>query len=97
MLFRETDLREKRGQYSELNSFTVNQLLILRRELAKLLPNASATSASFNNRVSALLFDVAGRECDRDSIRAVLHTIDAGLRMPIVIVCVDLLIIVASE
>ena len=85
MLFRETDLKEKRGQYSELNSFTVNQLLILRRELAKLLPNVSTTSASFDNRVLSLLFDVTGRECDRDSTRAALQTIDPVLctRMPV--------------
>lgn len=67
---------KKREQYFELNFFTVNQLLILRRELAKLLPNAPASFAPFDTRVIALLFDVAGHECSRDLVRTTLQTLD---------------------
>ena len=62
----------KRGNYFELNLYTVNQLLILRRELAKLLNNAED---SFDNRVADLLFDVAGHYCDRELIRVTLQSI----------------------
>ena len=66
-------MAKKRGNYFELNLYTVNQLLILRRELAKLLANDS-----FDVRVLDLLFDVAGHNCDRDFIRAILQSINDG-------------------
>ena len=59
-----------------MNLYTVNQLLILRRELAKLLTNNAADS--FDARVVDLLFDVAGHNCDRDFIRAILQSISDG-------------------
>ena len=70
---RDSDLSVKRGNYFELNLYTANQLLILRRELAKLLTNNSA--AQFDARVTDLLFDVSGHNCDLNVIRSTLQSI----------------------
>lgn len=72
-VFREGYLSGMRKQHYDLNYFTVNQLIILRRELAKLQPNAPANSHPFDYRVLALLFDVAGHDCSLDLIRKTLH------------------------
>ncbi len=82
IVYREDDLGKKRELYYELNYFSTAQLVLLRRELSKLLLTESSTGKPFDSRVLDLLFFLIGGECDRETVTRIAQNllIDPGLQ-----------------